>query len=94
MTGSQNETWGNSPIARPKSPISSELAGMLLYPSPKTQINYTSRSKSPGVLRKSMSFGGAIKHSPSLSGIKNSLANFNKLRNNDKQLKGIPDLGA
>jgi len=84
--GKRNETWGESPR---KSPISPELAAMMLYSNSSTQVK--NKSKSPSVLKKSKSFGGALKKSPSL--LRNSIANFKKTRNG-KQLQGIPDLGA
>jgi len=84
--GNRNETWGESPK---KSPLSPELAAMMLYSSSTAQAKIM--AKSPSVLKKSKSFGGALKKSPSL--LKNSIANFKKTRNG-KQLQGIPDLGA
>ena len=85
---------------KPPSMISSNLVGMLMSDtgaSPKAAELYRSKhqqqqNKSPSAMKKSMSLG-AMKHSPSLSTIKKSIANFKKFRGGTRnELKSIPNI--
>lgn len=77
-----NDSWVvDSTRSSPNSAqLSPEIRSMLLSSAAMNNTNeYGHKVKSPGRMKKSISFG-AMRKSPSLGGIKNSFANFKKLR--------------